>query len=199
MPKRKGAFVYSADQWQAVTQAIPSDDPKLLQAVRRELQQNIITPYLEAMATEEEKSTQTPLDAMRKALAAVDHLPPDTVADFRQHARDIIEAMEDANRRNRGKGRSKRLRGMLYEAILRIWTGMLGQKLARNKPDKGASRTTAPSGPTLRFLQAVLRPVMKNEMPGPWGVVDIIEREHDARTDTVKQVKAFKATQAKLR
>jgi hypothetical protein len=64
----------------------------------------------------------------------------------------------------------------LYCAVLRIWEEPLGQELrysiARQKP---------PYGPLVRFLEAVLRPVLGNETPGPHGFAKIIDRKREIR------------------
>jgi hypothetical protein len=60
-------------------------------------------------------------------------------------------------------------RQLLYDRILRLWVG-LGGRL-------GASLT----GPTARFLDAVLGPILGSEAPGLDGIRAIIRREQQCR------------------
>lgn len=191
------AFAYNDDEWRAVTETIPAPhDLTLLGRVRDQLETKIATPYLEGVQAAQNSETQKPLEVkrkvpkvMRKVQFTLDYLPPGIMADYRNHTRSLIEAMDDANRRNRGKSRADRQRVLLHQAMLRVWTDMLGQRLGIGRPDKATSRSAAPTSPTIRFLDAVLRPVLQDQTPRPSGLASIIERDKSARADDAAKMK----------
>jgi hypothetical protein len=61
-----------------------------------------------------------------------------------------------------------------FEGILDIWFEA-GGRIARSRNSPAAPQPGRLCGPTVRYLQSVLRPVMKRDAPGPEGIRKIIE------------------------
>jgi len=82
-----------------------------------------------------------------------------------------LDAMLDGSEAFRGRADAHR--EILYYLILRLWTGKLGGELkfSRNPNSKVAG------GPLVRFLTAVLEPILGAETPGSEGIAAIIEKE----------------------
>ena len=53
----------------------------------------------------------------------------------------------------------------LFELVLRVWT------------DLGGELTYSPTGPLVRFVTAVLQPILGNRTPKPRAILDIMKRE----------------------
>jgi hypothetical protein len=81
------------------------------------------------------------------------------------------------------RGRADAHREILYFLMLQLWTGKLGGKLkfSRDPNSKVAG------GPLVRFLTAVLKPILGAERPGSEGIAAIIakERKHPAHFQQV--------------
>jgi hypothetical protein len=65
----------------------------------------------------------------------------------------------------------------LYDQVRATYV-KLGGKLAVSRPKGGCGGD--PYGPALRFFEAVLRPVMREDTPSPEGLVAIIKRRRKA-------------------
>jgi hypothetical protein len=71
------------------------------------------------------------------------------------------------------RGRADAHREILYFLMLQLWTGKLGGKLRFSRDPK----SHVAGGPLVRFLTAVLQPILGPETPGSEGIAAIIERE----------------------
>jgi hypothetical protein len=81
------------------------------------------------------------------------------------------------------RGQADAHREILYFLMLRLWTGKLGGELKFSRDPKGK----AAGGPLVRFLTAVLEPILGPEAPGSEGIAAIIkkERKHPAHFQQV--------------
>jgi hypothetical protein len=70
------------------------------------------------------------------------------------------------------RGQADAHREILYFRMLRLWEGKLGGKLKFSRPNSKVA-----GGPLVRFLTAVLEPILGPETPGSEGIAAIIEKE----------------------
>jgi hypothetical protein len=56
-------------------------------------------------------------------------------------------------------------RELLYDRVIRVWTRVLGGRVA-----------SSASGPSTRFLDVVLGPILGSEAPGPEGIKALVQR-----------------------
>lgn len=71
---------------------------------------------------------------------------------------------------NHVKGRKDQHRERLYEQALSVWVDDLGGKLEYS-----------PKGPIVRFMKAVLKPILGNKSPQPSTIRDAIRKEAERR------------------
>jgi hypothetical protein len=94
---------------------------------------------------------------------------------------DILDRWQkDADRiagvcRNSGRHDEPRPSLVLLEALLDYWSNA-GGMLTRSRTSPEARTPGQISGPTVRFMQALLQPIMKKRTPKPEGLRRIIER-----------------------
>jgi hypothetical protein len=67
-------------------------------------------------------------------------------------------------------------RDLLQGRALALWTGTLGGKLEFSRDDNNSA-----VGPLIRYLRAVLRPILGEETPGPAGLAAIVVKERERR------------------
>jgi hypothetical protein len=81
------------------------------------------------------------------------------------------------------RGRADAHREILYFLMLRLWTGKLGGELKFSRDPN----SKVVGGPLVRFLTAVLEPILGPETPGSEGIAAIIgkERKHPAHFQQV--------------
>lgn len=71
------------------------------------------------------------------------------------------------------QGRAAFERDQFYDSVLSTWR-LLGGKLKTSRPTPNGFKQL-PGGPLLRFLDAILRPVMNEDIPGAEGLVAIVK------------------------
>jgi hypothetical protein len=92
-----------------------------------------------------------------------------------------LDAILDGSEAFRGRADSHR--EILYFLILQLWTGKLGGELKFSR----RPNSKVAGGPLVRFLTAVLKPILGPETPGSEGIAAIIgkERKHPAHFQEV--------------
>jgi len=78
------------------------------------------------------------------------------------------------------RGRNNPDRQFLYDAVLDLWCGRLGQELSKSQT-KGQ-----PTGPLIRFIMAIINPVLGEEALTAHGVARIIERAQHTLSSSKK-------------
>jgi hypothetical protein len=175
------AFTFTATEWSAIVSTSPNPLPKGadLKAARIELQ-DAATVYLAGRHWP--KKLRAGLPAWRKtcksierALEHAEKQRQDKIAvespeldkivaglrDLSQIARSLLLPLMAMSGDRRGTRDSSRDR--LYSSALSLWTKM-GGELKFSRPSGGA-KSTRPGGPTIRFLEIALKPILKDEMP----------------------------------
>jgi hypothetical protein len=79
------------------------------------------------------------------------------------------------------KGRADAHREGLYWCVMHVWTETLDGPLTFSRDQHDASDSPAPTGPLVKFLLAVLWPILGDESPGAHGIGDIIRKAQQAR------------------
>jgi hypothetical protein len=82
------------------------------------------------------------------------------------------------------RGTSNPNRESLYRNVLSVWT-RVGGELRFSRSSSGVN--SAPGGPAIRFLQATLRPILKDDMPGPEALASLIKRARSENGDVAGQ------------
>jgi hypothetical protein len=200
LARKKGEFFnFNQEQWQEILQAVydgclfPShfDAERVLGAVNE---------YLETISSYKSptnraaiwRSAAASLRRTRESLRKADPIgwatgphgllcdsanitPPLTVLDildqWQKAAERIVRVSKD-----HGRFYEPHPRGVLFNAILDWWFEA-GGRVTRSRGKPESRNAGQLGGPTVRFLQAVLRPVMKERMPKPEGLRRIIERK----------------------
>jgi hypothetical protein len=170
--KVMGTFThFSDDEWAAIlaTRAWPSEAD--LQQMRLELENAGRFFWL----THTRRRGMSPSTAHPRLKRALKHLPPDPRLRARVEA---WLAYYEALSSKLFKGQRNEYRETLYWRILRIWSDVTGEtELAFSR---GAS-DGAPRGALIRFMAAVLGPILGDDAPTLEGLVKIIRRKRTAR------------------
>jgi len=169
-------IVYQDETWHAVAVELPprinSDRRRAWARARLE---RIATDYRTMNAARERWPTKREIKRTNKAAEVV-------LANMKlsHDARTAVTAQIEA----RGVGfemlrraysrKADPTRQMLYGRVLDLWRQAGGSLKYSTESD---GRT--PCGPLIRFLTAVLRPVMDNRAPKPTGCAEIIDKERD--------------------
>lgn len=154
-------FRYTESEWRAVVDVMTALPP--LPAERRLLAARLRLEraakwYLESI---EHRRKATKIDT--QALERLQHIPQGLSGALKRHAVDILQA--ERERRQRHSRNQNPQREMLYIATLKVWTVDFKQLAAISS-----------SGPTIRFLDAALGPVMGENTPTPEGWRQVIKR-----------------------
>jgi hypothetical protein len=154
-------FRYTESEWQAVVDVMTALPPlpakRRLIAARLRLER-AAKWYLESI---EHRRKAIKIDT--QALERLQHIPQGLSDDLKKHAADILQA--ERERRQRHSRNRNPQREMLYIATLEVWTIDFKQLAAISS-----------SGPTIRFLNAALGPVMGENTPAPEGWRRVIKR-----------------------
>jgi hypothetical protein len=182
--------IYGDAAWQAVAENLP---PRInANQARRELEQ-IALDHLTMESARKRRPTKREMQSTHRAIHHV--LANVTLSDAARAelvAQDQAREIGYAMLRKAYSRKNNPNRALLYDRILRMWRQGGGSTQYSTEED---GRT--PSGPLIRFLAAVLRPVLGDETPKPSGLADIIDRErnriwihrlHRARPDLAKRV-----------
>jgi hypothetical protein len=97
------------------------------------------------------------------------------LSDAREHAR-LIAIGADMSAHSHRNNRSPETK-QLYDQVRATYV-KLGGKLAVSRPKGGSGGE--PYGPAIRFFEAVLRPVMREDTPSPEGLAAIIKQRRNA-------------------
>jgi len=159
-------FRYTEPEWQTVidvvTEVPPLPAKRRLLAARLRLER-AATWYLESILHSREAIKIDPRALER--VQCIQGLP----ADLKKHAADILQAVREHRQRHSRNHNPQR--EMLYRAALEVWTVTFKQPARFSR-----SRDGERGGPTIRFLDAALAPVMGEALPLPAGWRRVLKR-----------------------
>jgi hypothetical protein len=183
-------IIYDDEAWQAVAGNLP---PRMdADQARRELEQ-IGVDHRTMESARKRRPTKRDIQSTHRAIQHVlANVKLSDAARAELTAQDQAREIGYAMLRKAYSRKANPNQALLYDRILRMWRQGGGSTQYSTEAN---GRT--PSGPLIRFLAAVLRPVLGDGTPKPSGLADIIDRERDriwihrlhrARPDLAKRV-----------
>jgi hypothetical protein len=198
---RRKAPTISDAEWQVISQATGSIPPTA-DVARARLEIGACRQDYSRLPVSREK-----LRAAREEFRRIDALWARLIRSYETAYRETSEALllvdiADAEKL-RGQARS-RLVGLdmlahghtgrrdaakewLYWRVLGIWTDCLDGKLMTS-----TARRRAPYGPLVRFFDAIVRPLLGDQAPGPDAIRSIVKREKRQREEAARQLVAIR-------
>jgi hypothetical protein len=180
-------FDFSQEQWRAIMAAV-NDGCVQPAFFNRAMLANCINWYLEDLPSYQRPSDRAAewrriAKALGKVRSAIIKANPSAVIDMPVGATQpkvlAVEALltecqkfaaESATFRGRPHPSTQ-----LYDFILDVWFDA-GGRLSKSRENPLSPKAGAVGGPTVRYLQAVLTPVMRDKVPSPEGLRRIIDR-----------------------
>ncbi|WP_339033397.1 hypothetical protein WHZ78_16675 [Bradyrhizobium symbiodeficiens] len=187
-------FRYSAEQWSEIMAQVPAalaDDASLVREVRTSLE-TALGGYLTMTAAHKSRFARgSPANSMlgafnqiRETLHYAEATGNALVAGHLNAAHQAmlssthVEALEMLAHAHRGN--NDPARQLLYDIVLRTWTGPLGGSLKVSRPSSGHRKREA-TGPAVRFLVAAVAPVISIGREGAERIVEAAKSEAPRR------------------
>ena len=161
---------YTDAQWAAIQQKMPRESPSW-RDIRFELEQ-IGREFWGMRHQRSLRPSARDHEGLRRCIKLIERFKSRPLKKALESAHRTMKAWDDlmvAWNSEAFQRTSDIHRQLLYDRIIRLWVG-LGGRL-------GASLT----GPTVRFLDAVLEPILGPEAPGLDGIRAIVRREQHRR------------------
>ena len=196
MARRKSLAISDAE-WQVILQTTGSIPPTAnvararleIGACRQDFLRLPISRKKLLAARKELRRSDALLGRLIRSLGAAHRLGSGdlllvAITDLEKHHKQVRDWIKDFGRLAHSVGgRRDEARRWLYWRVLGIWTDCLGGKLATS-----TASGRAPYGPLVRFFDAIVRPLLGNEAPGPDAIRGIVKRERQQREQVAKQL-----------
>jgi hypothetical protein len=193
-------FDYSHEDWTAIENAVAKVRPGSLTDFERRRLLNAANKYL--IGTRERQHTKAHLAEISKRWKLVEKLSEElsdaitsatailalTPREIEKLSPALAELREVASVLSADRGAFGPPKRSFYEDVLKAWVGF-GGKLGR-------STNAQVGGPCVRYFNAVVRPVMRDDSPKPSYVRDIIDDEKRRREDPLPRRKSPRISRA---
>lgn len=187
-------FRYSAAQWSEIIAQVPSvlaDDAALLREARKQLE-TALGGYLTMTAAHKARfakgsSANSMLGVLNQIRDALHYAEAAGNALVAGHLNAALQAMLSSTHvealemlAHAHRGNSDPARQLLYDIVLRTWTGPLKGSLKASRPSSGDRKREANS-PAVRFFVAAVAPLIKIGREGAERIVEATKAEHEKR------------------